>query len=166
LFVKYLCHHINIFNLLNDYRLMSQTDVLNSIGEGFKWVVYGGAGVLGYYYSLCLLQMLNGFSPFNEKIKSQEHMEKVVEEEAGRLGLDSSRIRCKLNSVGDTSVDRRDYGHILFLDDGFGCTRGSVKHELYHIKKGDCNRKKDKSLHYYLVAEPRATMYQVFGLKL
>jgi hypothetical protein len=145
---------------------MSQTDILNQVGEGLKWLVIGGGCAMGYYYTLCGLQFLNAISPFNVKIKSQEHLEGVIKEEAPKIGLDSSKIYAKYNRMGDTSVEKRGEGHILFMDEGIGCTRGSVKHELWHIKKGDCERKKDKGVHYYLVREPRAVLYQVFGWKI
>jgi hypothetical protein len=144
---------------------MTQTDILNYIGEGGKWLVIGGAGVMGYYYTLWGLQFLSAISPFNEKIKSKEHLERVVGEEAKKLGLDSSKIDVKYSYLGDTYCDKKKEGHVLVIDSGLNCTRGSVKHELCHINNRDCERKKEKDLYYYLVAEPRAILYEVFGLR-
>jgi hypothetical protein len=146
---------------------MTNSDILHYIGEGGKWITIVGAGVMGYYCTLWGLQFLSAISPFNEKIKSKEQLEKVAGEEAGRLGLDSSKIDAEYSHLGETYADnKKGGGHKLVIDSGLNCTRGSVKHELCHIANGDCERKKERGLHYYLVREPRAILYEVFGLRI
>jgi hypothetical protein len=145
---------------------MANGEILNYLGEGFKWLTIGGAGLAVYFGILEGLQFLSAISPFNEKIKSQEHLERVIKEEAGKLGLDASKIDSKYNHLGESYADKKGERYLVVLDSGLNCTRGSVKHELCHIANKDCDRKKEKGLHYYLVREPRATAYEVFGLKL
>lgn len=42
-------------------------------------------------------------------------------------------------------------------------TRALVKHELAHIADGDCD-KEESGLHYHLIAEPRAVLYESFNI--
>lgn len=136
--------------------------VLEFVGEGIKWLSFIGTGYFGLLYGL---QTLDAISPFNKKIKSKEHLERVVRERAPKLGLNPLNIDVKYSWMGETYADKRGERNILSLGHGLGCKINSVDHELCHIANRDCDREKEKDLYYYFVSEPRAVLYQVLGLK-
>jgi hypothetical protein len=149
---------------------MTDWEIINSAVKGTELVAAGGgAAFCGYFGLLYGLQAISALSPFNEKIKSQEQLEKVVREEAPKAGLNSSDIDARYVHLGDTYSDNKkkgNVGYILSMSDGTGCTRKNVRHELGHMASGDCDGEDDsKGLHFYFVREPRAILYEVFGLK-
>lgn len=97
----------------------------------------------------------------NRRIGTQEQLEQIIQEEADSLGIDSE---IKSEMMDKTMANTTLYSNNTFLIKlgGMSLTRQSVKHELYHIKKGD----RGKGLKYYLIEEPRATLYSTMGWKL
>jgi len=88
----------------------------------------------------------------------------IVEEEAKKLGLDPSKIDAKYN--GEVNGSRKNgERYDIHLKRDFLSTRPTVKHELYHIYRGDCDEKCSK-WKYLFVNEPRAITYELTGLKL
>jgi hypothetical protein len=145
---------------------MTYWETLNSIVKGVEFVVAGGVcGLAGYFTLLEGLQFIDAISPFNKKVKSQAQLEKVVRERAQKLGLNPNNIDVKYSWIGETYADKRGERDILSLGNGLGCKINSVDHELCHIKNRDCDREESKDWYYYFVAEPRAVLYEVFGLK-
>jgi hypothetical protein len=146
---------------------MVNWETLNSIVHGAGWVAAGSVG--GYALFLYGLPLLSDISPFNKKIKSQRQLEEVVRKRAPNAGLDSSKIDSKyvhlLDTYSGNSSDNNGGNDIISFSDDKGCTVNNVDHELCHIKNRDCDRKTDRDLYYFFVSEPRAILYEVFGLK-
>lgn len=103
----------------------------------------------------------------SKKIQSQAELETIVNEETTKLGLDPSKINANLfgGFNGLSGVRRNGEKYDLFLNNDFASTRSTVRHELYHILKGDCDKKFNWA-YYLFIAEPRATLYGSLKLKL
>jgi hypothetical protein len=150
---------------------MTDWETINSIVHGAEWAAAGAAAaVCGYFGLLYGLQAPNVLSPFNKTINSQKDLEKAVFERAPKAGLNPSDIHAKYVHLGDTFADNKKEGHkeegyVLSFGDDSCCTKGQVNHELCHMANGDCDRKNERDLYYFFVSEPRAVLYQVFGLK-
>lgn len=104
---------------------------------------------------------------FNKKIKSQEELEKIVKEESKKLKLDHIKINViyEPKKRRDNNIRKNGDEYELHIKNNFLSTRASVRHEVYHIKKGDCNRKYD-ILYNLFVEESRAQLYATFGIKI
>jgi hypothetical protein len=142
-------------------------DILDYVNEGMKLLALGMSVPVGLLLSSYILNQ----PAFQKKIRSKEELEIVLQEEADKLGLDRSKIDIRYNtdSFGSRKVDERyrlDLRDNSLLKDGdWFATRRLIKHELWHIKK-DCDKGDPKLLNYYLIAEPRAMIYEAWGLKL
>lgn len=124
------------------------------------------AGIGGaYFFSLVLLSLKHD-RKFGEPIDDFESLEKVVDEESKKLGLDSEDIEfvesvynCWVASAGNSKR------FALHYDLASPCsTRQTVKHELYHMLK-DEGRNSNFFSRWFLT-EPRAYLYGSFGIKL
>ena len=124
---------------------------------------YGINAFFGYF-ALLIIFSLFGTTMFNKKIQSQEELDKIVDEEARKLGLDPDKIDAKYfgQTTGAEKVGER---YELHLGKELLKTRNSVRHELYHIKR-DCDRGKPPLWKYLFVAEPRAELYATLGWRL
>jgi hypothetical protein len=132
--------------------------------ETLKLSLYVGGGIIT---SELILYKLHKQGPV---IKSQSKLEKVVKEEALKLGLDASSINAKLDSNykspnGEPALSRKEGDHyqLIIVDKAYSTRRG-VKHELYHIFKKDIDH--NSELRYWLIEEPRAIVYGALGIKL
>ena len=118
------------------------------------------------------------------KLRSGQEVLDAIREEALKLGLNYEKIHW----VGNPLIPNRDgwydilagsfkFDKFKFIDEygiilnGFGSrNRTTIRHELYHIYRGDCDRpagfRKEHPLRYLFVAEPRAMIYEYFGLRL
>ena len=131
----------------------------------------------------------------SEKIKSKEDLERITSEEAKKLDLDQSNLfpvfiqmyskGHKLLSSNRASVRGYDkkkhrlvpYGEVdeqnifpiqvIEIKEGFGSSRGMVRHELYHLKK-HLSGAKSKFFNRlkWFYEEPAATIYAVTGLQI
>jgi hypothetical protein len=118
-----------------------------------------------YTATLLCLQGINNLPIFNnQKIESQKQLEKVVKEEALKLGLDTSRIESKYNAK-HTAASKGEEKYVLGMT-AVNATRDNVKHELYHVLKDFDKDDKHDFMHYFFIQEPRATLYGTFGLRL
>ena len=75
---------------------------------------------------------------FSEPINNEEHLRRVIVEEAKNLGLNSENISGRFDrsefrylGFGTAQVEKKDGRYEIVLDDLR--TRGAIKHELYHI---------------------------------
>ena len=139
------------------------------------------AGIaLGSYTALMIGAQLIG-SLASEKIKSQEHLDKIVEEEAKKLDMDPSLVV----GIFYSSDDKRILGARCYEEDfdfeehtipmkvveiqqGWDASRGTVKHELYHLKK-HFPLPENKALRFlraFFYEEPTATLYSITGVEL
>jgi hypothetical protein len=138
---------------------MTPDEFVGYVIEGVKWLAIGGGSHLG----LLLGCQICDLSLFHKKIKSQEELEKVVAEEAIKLGLDHSKIDAKLYD-GKITGARKNGDECNLRIAREDSTRNVVRHELYHLLK-DCDRRNPTFCYYWFVAEPRATLYGTFGIK-
>ena len=147
---------------------MNPNNIFDYIVEGMKWLAIGG----GIYITTTVGTTLTG-RMFSEKIKSQEDLEKIVEEETEKLGVDKPLK----SEFGDFplafAAKQRDGTYHLHVGRSTA-SRSLVKHELYHIHKGhkgisfskDSRNTLGRILKYLFIEEPQAIAYGTFGLKL
>ncbi len=117
----------------------------------------------------------------SEKIRTQEQLDKIVDEEADKLGLNKRVVVAKFYTVGDkryhTIRGARSYVEdfnfeehtipikVVEIKEGWGARRGAVRHELYHLKK-HLPRKRKSFLKSFFYEEPTATLYALTGIQL
>lgn len=151
---------------------------INSVGEIIDSVAIVGYAIGGYLATLLGAQLIGHLT--SQKIRSQEELDKIVEEEADKLGMDKRTLISKFYSTDD-----KEYSDILgarcFIEDfdfeehiipmkvveikeGWGARRHTVRHELYHLLK-HLPRKRGL-LKYLFYEEPTATIYAITGIKL
>ncbi len=141
---------------------MDLNGILEYVTEGMKWLAVGGAtGYIGI--------MLSGtfVSLFSKRIRDQQELDTVVEEESSKLELDGVKGVLRDYSECVSYVDSD--GISVIEVGGFYANRGGVRHELYHHFKGDCKRSVNNwpiEAKYLLMIEPRACLYQSTKIKL
>ncbi len=135
------------------------------------YTVVGGLSVISAYpFALVGLARLS--TAFSERIKSKNHLVRIINEEAEKLGLDISNLETywaeKISKdyektepglaiikgrdvrtgemVDRELIDGKNIREIkeIQMKEGFFGTRAVVKHELYHLKN-HCSRKKETS---------------------
>ncbi len=128
------------------------------------------AATVAGYGGILYLTTMTGLSSYDillrhSRIKSQEELDAVVEEEAFHLELDPGTIEARYGEpspslnrafVTKTTVD----GYVIGVPKN--TTRNIVKHELYHIYRGDCEQE-EGAVNAFL-AENRAILYQSLGI--
>ncbi len=118
---------------------------------------------------------------FGESL-TQKNKELILEEEKRKLKLDnyiiSLEIRDGLEEKGFASIRSDNSYAIVLKSDSFFLTRKTLKHELYHIFKGDTKQpqsaEKENSflvnmyryMKYIFIQEPRAMTYANWNIKL
>lgn len=159
---------------------------MNEFQEALAWTV-------GSFSSIYATIMIGGSlmqSLTSEKINSQEQLDVVVGEEADKLSLERKNLVSKFFAktdknynmnlghragIEDYDVENDELVHhsnkknilpmqILEITEGFGATRNTVRHELYHLKGKHVP--KTSTLKHYLCNEPRAIIYAITGLQL
>ena len=139
---------------------MESFDLMQYLIDGGTLILQGG----GLYFGTLIL--LNGGSKlFSEKITEQEQLDDIIQEEADRLGM-TKPVKGKLwydESIAEASATNGDNYRIDL--GGMHACRASVRHELYHLYKGDCD-KQATEIQYFFLHEPRAILYEVFRLRL
>ncbi|MBW3002995.1 hypothetical protein KY337_00395 [Candidatus Woesearchaeota archaeon] len=146
--------------------------------------------IVGYALAAYATLMTSGsiIQNFSERVNSQEELDKIVDEEAQKLGLDPARIVANLSESPDVrgarsrvagfdlktqellSYENVDASkgiipiRLLTLKKGWGANRGTVRHELYHL----CNHlpRQRNLLKYWFYEEPTAILYAVTGIRL
>ncbi len=105
------------------------------------------------------------------KINNQIHLEKFLKEERKRAGIkESIKINAIVGNEGAYSqkIGKEEYNIYLPYKD---LNLSTLRHELYHITDGHCieGTKTKSSLRYALEYlfwyEPKATIYEITGLK-
>jgi len=140
--------------------------------------MYTGAIIGGYSFLLLGAQVVQDLS--SEKITSQEHLDRVVNEEADNLGLDKRTLVAKFYDRASGEYDKilgarcfiEDFDFeehtipikVVEIKEGWGARRRAVRHELYHLSK-HLPRKKKSLIKSFFYEEPSATLYSLTGLK-
>jgi hypothetical protein len=131
----------------------------------------------------------------SRRIHSQEELEIVVKEEAEQLGMNANSIissfyrkenpkynsiwgaRCSKDyyypekdefvSLDEVDKDKTIELNIIELREGCGATRGTVRHELYHLFKHLPRESSSRNLlKEFFYEEPTAVLYSLTGVKL
>lgn len=137
------------------------TEELGFIGKAIVYAITGAPVLTSLFLMGCNIAHL---PPFQKKITSRAELERVVKEEAEKLGLDSSKIDLKYDEQRFSSEKVGDRYNLHLQRGNFLATKKIVKHELCHIKE-DCD-KPITEFYYNFIAEPRATLYGTFGIKI
>lgn len=141
--------------------------------------IIGGSIIGGYTALLFGAQAVQDFA--SQKITSQKELDQIVEEESARIGLDPESVLADLHLKGtpkykqilgarcstpivDVDGTPVQLGYIE-LKEGYGARKGTVRHELYHIKH-HLSREKRGFLRKFLWEEPTATLYALTGIEL
>ncbi|MEX2016859.1 MAG: hypothetical protein WD876_00080 [Candidatus Pacearchaeota archaeon] len=136
-------------------------EITDTLMEGAKWLAVGGASYLLCFSALGLASKLLK----KDEIKDEKHLREMLKEEAPKLGLNPDNIRARFGQTTFTDSAEgssfSDGSHEIILNYK-GRNRSSLQHELYHIYKKDSGI----GFGYFFVQEPRAVMYEVFGIKL
>jgi len=135
---------------------------------------------LGSYTALLLGAQAVG-DLVSEKIKSQEQLDKIVDEESDKLSLDKRLVVAKFYAVGDKDystirgarcyIEDFDFEEhtipikVVEIKEGWGARRKAVRHELYHLKK-HLPRKRKSFIKSFFYEEPTATLYSLTGIQL
>lgn len=141
-------------------------------GEGMKWLAIGGGSYISFIFGC---QIYDAW-PFHKKIQSKEELENVINKECDELGINPAEIepvfKQESSNYLSNYIIRIDKAHKweLHVKGNWQSTRNTIRHELYHFLKDAQNwrsrSKLNKFFYYLLVAEPRATLYGTFGIKL
>ncbi|MEK6948764.1 MAG: hypothetical protein AABX34_00985 [Nanoarchaeota archaeon] len=141
------------------------------MGKIIKYGIITLAGVtlLGVAYFMAVVgsaAVVNDMSPI---IRTESKLERIVEIERKKLGLDSSVIiKTELITHGKARSGKVGKNKYLIQLGGGLATQEGVQHELYHIYDGHLENLSSgplKTLKYLFWYEPQAALYQVFGLK-
>ncbi len=127
----------------------------------------GILGFFSYYVALGATQFADIIANNKNRIKSKDELDKVVSEEAEKLGLDGNKIKTRFLDLADGYFlgyisGNKDGDIELSMPRKFGCTRSTVKHELVHVANKDYEH---GIFHYLFIGEPKATLYGTFGIK-
>lgn len=142
------------------------SDAINSIVE------YVGLGFIGICVAYAMFNIGLACSyMFSERIKSQEELDRVVEEEALKLGLDPSEILAIYNYLTTASGQQEGTGKYFLTLTIPSSLRSAVRHELWHIARGDIDYTIENTgfkfeLRKRFIIEPRAHLYALFGIRL
>jgi len=144
--------------------IMSINEIYDCVTSGMNWLtIYGGCTYAGI--------MLSNFPSlkFSKKIRTQQELDFVVEEESHKLGLKNIRGilankgKCHgLAYIGEDGTPTIEVG-------GLYASKSGVRHELYHHYKDHCNPMKENwfpEAKYWFVEEPLACLYQTFRIKI
>jgi hypothetical protein len=125
--------------------------------------------LFGICSGICLTTILAGLSIignwFSERIKSQEDLNRITEEETRKLGIKRS-IRANFHESDRMDAIQYSDGTCEINIGGCTSTRSSVRHELYHIYRGHLDGSKFMDKDYFLRREPQAIIYEVFRIKI
>lgn len=130
----------------------------------FQYVAYGLLFPIGYIGITTTAQIIS--SKFSEQIKDLEELEFVIKEEAKKLGIENKTIKGSINDEHFSFCVKYQNGSYEIILGSNGKTKANVKHELYHIYRGDLEKNGFNLLKYFFKEEPRAVLYQIFGIKL
>ncbi len=119
-------------------------------------------------YSLALAGSQGIHQELSPKIENQVSLKKILEKERKQAGIKEDEIihvtisKNEKESSYSIKISEKEYEIFLF---NYGRNLGVLRHELYHIADGHCD-KPYNFLKYFFIQEPKATIYQITGLKL
>ena len=101
----------------------------------------------------------------SEKIKDENQLKILLNEEASKLGLDTKKISIRFGQAEGDVGDSRKYsnGTYEIVLDNTGRNRETLRHELYHIYRDNFE---SGNLSYWFVEEPGAMIYESLGIKI
>ena len=151
-------------------------EILKNLPTYFGMVLGGYTALLFGTQAVALL--------FSEKINSQEHLDKVVNEEADKLGLDKRTLVGRFYAPDDSNYssitgarcfvadfvfeERTVPIKVVEIKSGAYARRNVVRHELYHLANHFPIRKNSvaRCLGNFFYEEPTAILYESTGIKL
>jgi len=148
---------------------MNPNEIFEYVTEEMKWLAIGGGSYLGVILGS---QAIFQTTLFQRKIQSKEELDVIINKEARKLNLDPTKIDANYDGNSDFArkvginasynkdsdfVRRNGNRDYLHLGGVLTKTIPTVKHELYHIHKGDYE-KRHTLLKYLFINEPRATL--------
>ena len=115
--------------------------------------VLAGISVVVLYYGIGQLQ-------YRDWVGVQG-LPRTMQEEQAKLSL-NALINADVVPGGDAEVENQSYRYLITLGDA-ALYRPVIRHELYHVAAGHCERKVGwiKETLWY---EPQATLYAVFDI--
>lgn len=108
---------------------------------------------------------ITNIPPFQKKITSKAELGRIVKEEAEKLGLDISKIDIKHKKYGFSAIKEGERYTVNLRGLDYLATRKLIKHELCHVLE-DCDKEDTDKMYYTFIAEPRASLYATFGIKI
>jgi len=159
--------------------------------EFYDLALYG-AGIAGGYFTLLTTgQIVENF--FSQKINSENELERITKEEAEKIGLkrvlpiyvdkddpQHKKLRGSRSTITGFNVDDDEFVssdsidgekivgiNLMEIKAGWGANRGTVKHELCHLKN-HFPRSKNRLVRLlkWFYQEPIATLYSTTGIKI
>ncbi len=144
---------------------MDPNTILEYAAESTKWLVIGGALAYG---TAMLSSPVSMF--LSKKIRSKKELERVIDEESHKLGLNGI-VGIYHKGIDEAkSYIRNGTGFIVV--GGRLSKRSAVRHEAYHLYKrhNDPERKFKNNLvdrlDYYFVREPQASLYESMRVRI
>ena len=134
-----------------------------------KGTLIGLAAIIPTIYAIDLATTV--FADSENRIKSQEQLNQVVEERAARLGMDADTLNIVFVSPEENKGNLAcTFNHI---EDGIFATEKHIDHELYHTYREHTNLEgktwgvsNSSEWGYWFIREPQAILYSLTGLKL
>ncbi|MBI2632350.1 hypothetical protein HYW75_05075 [Candidatus Pacearchaeota archaeon] len=142
---------------------MEKFEILNYMVGGFFLLSFS---FVSYFIGLNACQYL-GRILYPSRIVSYRELEDIVAFEALKLGINPKNIDVKLNENEITGV-KKTKGRYDMSFRNIPKDISVIRHELYHVLK-DCDKFEDRKidyLYFLFIAEPRATLYGTFGIKI
>ncbi|MBS3086589.1 hypothetical protein J4422_02710 [Candidatus Pacearchaeota archaeon] len=144
---------------------MDLNEIFGYAADGAKWLAIGSVA-----YLLGLAGLSSITRVFSERVNSQEDLDRIVKEEVEKLGI-TKPIKANFQTSYAGGAKKIGEGNYEINIGGFAARRSMVRHELYHIRKGHCEKIREEIgindlFNYLLKYEPQAIAYQVFGIKL
>ena len=138
---------------------MDPNEVFEYLTRGIELLAIGSLIYTGGLLGLAIAHV------FSQRINSQDELEERVTEEALKLGLDPLSIKAKYNGVVNGVRKNGEYYDLHLTGDNLLCTnRAGVRHELYHVHRGDMEH--SSFFRYFFLEEPRALLYGSLKIKL
>ncbi len=164
------------------FQILDPLSIFNTMNELFETALLYVGLPLGAYATLLLgAQAVQDLK--SEKITSQDHLDRIVDEEAHNLGMNRRAIDAKYFAPGDKGYDQLRGARCkpvivtvaeksveiqtLDIKAGWGAGRGAVRHELYHLQN-HFPRPRNSVLGFaraFFYEEPTATLYSLIGKK-
>lgn len=104
------------------------------------------------------------YEPLTQEVKSKSHLQKMIESERKRLNINPDYKIQGSFTRGSSQAQKVGHNRYEIRLNAKRATYGKLKHEIYHIAEGHCE-KSSSALEYFLWNEPQAAIYCVTGLR-